>query len=78
MFIIFHKNFPSIIKATGFITLTVLDLNDNAPEFTEKNYTGSLPENCGPDVIVQMVRINDGRLPGNEKCCSGQVAIMFV
>ncbi|XP_028399799.1 protocadherin Fat 4-like isoform X2 [Dendronephthya gigantea] len=45
---------PLSRMATGFVVVNVLDLNDIAPQFREKNYTGWLMENSGSDVSVQM------------------------
>ena len=37
------------------ISVSILDLNDNAPQFEQSRYQLSVPENKPPDFVVQQV-----------------------
>ncbi|XP_004530778.1 cadherin-23 [Ceratitis capitata] len=46
-------------QSTVELTVDVLDVNDNAPEFSQHNYTGVIPENAPVDAFVLKVYAND-------------------
>ncbi|XP_017481610.1 PREDICTED: cadherin-23, partial [Rhagoletis zephyria] len=46
-------------QSTVELAIDVLDVNDNAPEFTQHNYTGVIPENAPTDAFVLKVYAND-------------------
>ncbi|XP_050337354.1 cadherin-23 [Bactrocera neohumeralis] len=46
-------------QSTVDLTIDVLDVNDNAPEFSQNNYTGVIPENAPTDAFVLKVYAND-------------------
>ncbi|XP_067646126.1 cadherin-87A [Eurosta solidaginis] len=46
-------------QSTVQLTIDVLDVNDNAPEFSQRNYTGVIPENAPIDSFVLKVYAND-------------------
>ncbi|XP_053956622.1 cadherin-23 isoform X1 [Anastrepha ludens] len=46
-------------QSTVELTIDVLDVNDNTPEFSQRNYTGVIPENAPIDAFVLKVYAND-------------------
>ncbi|XP_068225068.1 protein dachsous-like, partial [Palaemon carinicauda] len=50
---------PSSRKGICNITITVEDLNDNEPKFSQNRYTASLAEDVPPDTTVLTVRATD-------------------
>lgn len=54
-------------RSSADVILTVLDVNDNAPMFTQKNYSVVIPENASKNTFVLNVTANDpDEGPGGE------------
>jgi len=49
---------PALVT-TRRLTVDVLDVNDNAPQFTRSSYTASLKENNEPDTVLTQVNATD-------------------
>ncbi|NXF85308.1 PCDGA protein, partial [Eubucco bourcierii] len=47
------------LQSSAVLTLRVLDVNDNAPVFSEKSYSARLPENNAAGALVLTVRATD-------------------
>ncbi|XP_034373810.1 protocadherin beta-4-like [Arvicanthis niloticus] len=46
------------LSGKGFVTVEVLDVNDNAPELTMSSLTSSVPENA-PETVISIFRVGD-------------------
>ena len=62
---------------TATVQLTISDINDNAPMFTNNSYTFSLSENIPttPTVIVGYVEANDADENGNQTVCKLMIVV---
>ncbi|XP_007937284.2 protocadherin gamma-A2-like [Orycteropus afer afer] len=49
---------PGLLTRTKVI-VTVLDINDNAPEFYMTSVTSSVPEDCPPGTIIALFNVHD-------------------
>lgn len=45
----------TLLQAFATLFVTVLDRNDNQPQFSQDLYTGSIMENSGPGTTIDMV-----------------------
>ncbi|XP_028617261.1 protocadherin beta-4-like, partial [Grammomys surdaster] len=66
------------LSGKGFVTVEVLDVNDNAPELTISSLTSSVPENA-PETIISIFRVGDRDSGENGKVvCSIPENLPFV
>ncbi|XP_052263090.1 protocadherin Fat 4-like isoform X32 [Dreissena polymorpha] len=52
-------------EANTTVVIDVIDVNDNAPSFNQKNYTFNVTENANSSVVVGVVNASDIDGPGN-------------
>lgn len=52
-------------QATAMLTVTLTDINDNAPKFNQSEYNAFLPENSVPNSFVYIVQAYDKDSPKN-------------
>ena len=51
--------------ARALVTVDILDVNDNAPSFSQESYTAVIPENAAPGVsIVNITAVDPDEGPG--------------
>ena len=48
---------------TVSVTLNIIDVNDNDPKFTEKNYSVSVPENSKRGTNITRIQVRQANRP---------------
>jgi len=48
------------------LSITVLDVDDNAPEFTQRAYVVDLPENIPRNTAILQLQVREGAGPGGD------------
>ena len=56
--VVLHADFRSL-TGTATVTVVVVDVNDNAPQFNHANYAARVTENRRPGEVVARVRASD-------------------
>lgn len=60
-----HGNIPK--TGTTILTITILDANDNAPQFSQSIYTASIPEDSTKDKVIVTMTATDKDIGDNAK-----------
>jgi len=56
--VVVRADFPSL-TGTATVSVVVVDVNDNAPQFNHANYAARVMENRRPGEVVARVRASD-------------------